>query len=144
MKGIIFLLDRYRTPRTSSVSVSPPNSVKKPPRCIRSTIHLQTCESILASLRAPSLFELSNLCITSTGQGNFWVNNARAGISAAGENGYHCTYRLVGDSYQRLGWDKVWASRFEAPTVATKYDANAPYPLAPVLHSADNSYLQVS
>jgi hypothetical protein len=101
---------------------------------------LQTCEE---QTTCDASFA-DSLVSFSTGQGNFWVNNDRAEISAGGENGYHCTFRLLGDSYQQQSWPNVWASRFEAPTVGTKYAADAPYPLAPILHSADNSYLQVN
>ena len=67
-----------------------------------------------------------------------------------------CGDRLVGKAHgEHSDGSKLWAYRFGAPTgasvfrarsladgaVATNYSAT-PYPLAPVRHSADNSYLQ--
>ncbi|ESK93149.1 hypothetical protein Moror_1085 [Moniliophthora roreri MCA 2997] len=79
------------------------------------------------------------------GNGAFQSDNFRAAVLAnagLGEGGATCSERLVSASMCARGnCDQTWAFRFAAPTVGTDY-GDATYPLAYVVHSADNSYLQ--
>ena len=82
-----------------------------------------------------------------SGTGNFQLSPlevARQAAAAFGEGGISGSERLVNRAMCDYGaCDTTWGFRFDAPTVGTKYYDEA-VPLAPVVHSADNSYLQVS
>ncbi|KAK7033929.1 hypothetical protein VNI00_012553 [Paramarasmius palmivorus] len=79
------------------------------------------------------------------GNGAFQSDEFRAAVlgnANLGEGGITCSERLVSTSMCAHGnCDQTWAFRFAAPTVGTNYQ-NATFPLAYVVHSADNSYLQ--
>jgi len=75
---------------------------------------------------------------------NFFLTPFKAfiqSLSPFGESGITGSERLVGRySSNKVGGDKVWTFRFNAPTVGTTTGLNPP--LNYVAHSADNSYLQ--
>ncbi|KAI8680496.1 Carboxylic ester hydrolase [Fusarium keratoplasticum] len=85
-----------------------------------------------------------NATYGSTAQDNFFLNSFRAYLMAFGlfgEVGIFGSERLVGRWMSaKHGPQNVWTYRFNAPTVGTKYGKSL-YPLAPVQHSAENSYL---
>jgi hypothetical protein len=82
-----------------------------------------------------------------SGTGNFQLSPlevTRQAAAAFGEGGISGSERLTNRAMCDHGaCDTTWGFRFDAPTVGTKY-YDETVPLAPVVHSADNSYLQVS
>lgn len=82
-----------------------------------------------------------------SGTGNFFLSEAEAASQAAaafGEGGISGSERLVNLAMCKYGnCATTYGFRFDAPTVGTNY-YDVSVPLAPVTHSADNSYLQVS
>jgi hypothetical protein len=96
--------------------------------------------------RYASFFPLNATYADASGTGNFFPNTLEAFFQAAssfGEGGISGSERLVNRAMCQYGnCDQTWGFRFDAPTVGTAY-FNVSVPLAPVTHSADNSYLQV-
>ncbi|KAJ7462028.1 Alpha/Beta hydrolase protein [Mycena latifolia] len=92
-----------------------------------------------------SLYPVAAGYADATGAGNFFADGFRAVLAAAaafGEGGIMGSEHLINAAMCAAGnCARTWGFRFAAPTVGTKY-ADPSVPLALVVHSADNSYLQ--
>lgn len=78
-----------------------------------------------------------------SGTGNFQLSSLEAyrqGLASFGEGGITGSEGLANRAMCQHGaCDTTWSFRFDAPTVGTKFTT---VPLAPVVHSADHSYLR--
>jgi hypothetical protein len=95
--------------------------------------------------RVAALYPVAADFADASGAGNFFTDGLRAVLAADtnfGEGGIMGSAHLVNAAMCAVGnCARTWGFRFAAPTVGTKY-ADASVPLALVVHSADNSYLQ--
>jgi hypothetical protein len=103
--------------------------------------------SQMQSDRLASFYPVNGSYSDPSGTGNFQLSSLEAyrqGLASFGEGGITGSERLINRAMcQYRACDTTWGFRFDAPTVGTKYYDES-VPLAPVVHSADNSYLQVS
>ncbi|KAH7013957.1 Carboxylesterase [Ilyonectria destructans] len=87
-----------------------------------------------------------NATYASVAPDNFFQNVFRSywmALGLFGEVGIFGSERLVGRWMSaRHGPQRIWTYRFNAPTVGS-VNPKSPYPLGPVQHSAENSYLDV-
>jgi hypothetical protein len=97
--------------------------------------------------RYVSFFPVNETYSDPSGTGNFFPSTIEAYFQAAssfGEGGISGSERLTNLAMCRHGdCSTTWGFRFDAPTVGTKYYDES-VPVAPVPHSADNSFLQNS